>query len=463
MVLKEGGGGDWFEVAWRREGDSTPAAQLSPITGSVIGGGVGDPVGAVIDITSQPQDTTSSANSDVTISFDATTSSPYLDVTRYQWMKDGSPIAGATGVALTLDAVTAADNGNYSCQIMIVGNTVTTAEASLNVIDDMIAPSVIGVSSDDSFNTVMLNFSEPVNGGNSAGNFSLSGGVNVTGASVSADERTVTLTTSAFAEDTAYTVSVSDGVKDRAGNGVAGADASFTSWGLRESTVKIEFFTGIGGTGVADLFAADSYPDNPASSQVLSSWDTPNGWGDNYGARITGFLVPEESGDYHFFVRSDDASALWIAEGTTFPDPEASDPIAQETGCCAGFFEPGEDAATTTEPVSLVAGQTYSLLTILKEGGGGDWSQVAWRKVGDDTPAGQLTPLTGSIIRNYGPPVASDGAISTVALTDGNVVIEYTGTLKSSATVGGDYSDVAGATSPYSVSPDEAQAFFIAE
>jgi hypothetical protein len=32
----EGGGGDFVKVAWRREGDATPAAQLQPITGSVL-------------------------------------------------------------------------------------------------------------------------------------------------------------------------------------------------------------------------------------------------------------------------------------------------------------------------------------------------------------------------------------------------------------------------------------------
>ena len=58
---------------------------------------------------------------------------------------------------------------------------------------------------------------------------------------------------------------------------------------------------------------------------------------------------------------------------------------------------------------------------------------------------------------------APAGGIGGVSLQDGNVVIEYTGTLKSASSLSGTFSEVAGATSPYSVAPDQAQAFFIAE
>ncbi|MEC8720360.1 MAG: hypothetical protein VXX94_10025, partial [Verrucomicrobiota bacterium] len=55
------------------------------------------------------------------------------------------------------------------------------------------------------------------------------------------------------------------------------------------------------------------------------------------------------------------------------------------------------------------------------------------------------------------------GAISSIALDSGSVIIEYSGTLKSSSSVTGPYTPVAGASSPHSVTPNEAQAFFIAE
>ncbi len=56
-----------------------------------------------------------------------------------------------------------------------------------------------------------------------------------------------------------------------------------------------------------------------------------------------------------------------------------------------------------------------------------------------------------------------DGQINSIALTDGSVVIEFEGTLKSASNVTGPYAPVAGATSPYSVAPDQSAQFYIAE
>lgn len=61
------------------------------------------------------------------------------------------------------------------------------------------------------------------------------------------------------------------------------------------------------------------------------------------------------------------------------------------------------------------------------------------------------------------PPAGGDGQINSIAIADGNVVIEFDGALKSSATVTGPFAPVAGATSPYSVAPDQSAQFYIAE
>ena len=62
-----------------------------------------------------------------------------------------------------------------------------------------------------------------------------------------------------------------------------------------------------------------------------------------------------------------------------------------------------------------------------------------------------------------GPTPGGDGQVNSIAIADGNVVIEFEGTLKSSATVTGPFAPVAGATSPYSVAPDQSAQFYIAE
>jgi Leucine-rich repeat (LRR) protein len=58
----------------------------------------------------------------------------------YQWYKDGGPLAGETNPSLTLNAVTAADNGSYSADVtssIVTGLTLQTAAKVLSVTDSL--------------------------------------------------------------------------------------------------------------------------------------------------------------------------------------------------------------------------------------------------------------------------------------------------------------------------------------
>jgi len=157
--------------------------------------------------------------------------------------------------------------------------------------------------------------------------------------------------------------------------------------------VKFEAWTGIGGTSVDGLLTDPHYLDPPDDTRLLGGIDSPNGYGDNYGARLTGFVIPGVDGDYRFFIRSDDASQFLLSPDS---DPAKAVLICEETGCCNAFAEP--DDPKTSPPQTLKAGTKYAFVAYLKEGGGGDYVQVAWRKEGDTTPASALTPITGSAV-----------------------------------------------------------------
>ncbi len=61
------------------------------------------------------------------------------------------------------------------------------------------------------------------------------------------------------------------------------------------------------------------------------------------------------------------------------------------------------------------------------------------------------------------PPAPEPGAITGFSVDGGNLVIEFTGTLKSSETVDGEYTEVSGASSPASIATDGSTRFYIAE
>jgi len=182
--------------------------------------------------------------------------------------------------------------------------------------------------------------------------------------------------------------------------------------------VKAEQWTGISGTGIdagtgADHFLNDP-PDKVRFVNGFSYGETSNfgdTWGDNYIAKLSGVFTAPKTGNFRFFVRSDDASALYLnTSGAAIPDVTSATPIAEEKGCCNGFQEVG--ATQTSDVIALTKGTKYGIAFLVKEGGGGDWGQVAIREEGDTTKASDLTPLRGGVITS---PV--DGTGATVAFT----------------------------------------------
>jgi hypothetical protein len=254
-----------------------------------------------------------------------------------------------------------------------------------------------------------------------------------------------------------YTLSVS-GVRDisNAGNPIAAnTPVRVVGPSLTASTLLWEYWPNIPGNP-ADLLEGDAdYPGMPSQWRYISAADTnPNGltgYADSYGARMSGWLTPTADGDYRFFIRSDDGSKLYLSPNE---DPAAAGLIAYELGCCNAFLEPASvdpaqnGSLQTSDPQALKAGTAYYFSFIYKEGGGGDWGQVAWRKEGDPTPAGSLTPLPASLFKAYRtvPP-----AFNTPTVAGGTLTISWVGvgTLQQSSNLVS-WSNVPGnPTSPY--------------
>ena len=84
--------------------------------------------------------------------------------------------------------------------------------------------------------------------------------------------------------------------------------------------LTFEAWYGIGNTPVADLLADARYPDSPSFVALTPAFNTrpvfPDNSHDNYGAEW-GWITPTETTEYHFFLRSDDASELWLSTDDT--------------------------------------------------------------------------------------------------------------------------------------------------
>jgi hypothetical protein len=67
----------------------------------------------------------------------------------------------------------------------------------------------------------------------------------------------------------------------------------------------------------------------------------------------------------------------------------------------------GNTGMTTSQQISLTAGNSYGFVVLMKEGGGGDGVAVGMRKAGDTTPAANLPAISGLNVRGQSDPVGA--------------------------------------------------------
>lgn len=168
-------------------------------------------------------------------------------------------------------------------------------------------------------------------------------------------------------------------------------------------TIQVETWTGISGLDVGSIPVNST----PSSVSSLTLFETPANIGDNYGSRVRGYLCVPVSGNYTFFIASDDRSELWLS---TDDNPGNKQRIAYVSGWT---YARQWDKYTSqrSAAISLVAGRTYYIEALLKEATGGDHMAVGWQ-----LPGGALErPIGGNRLIPFGstPPPTGDTNSST--------------------------------------------------
>ena len=373
----------------------------------------------------------------------------------YQWYKDGVALEastnpdgsqhypqGVTGTTLVIGEATPSDSGRYHVVIANPLGNVTTVDATVTVAADKTSPKVAYVTALSSNDLVRVVFDRWITPETASviANYTLSGGAIVTSANLSSDPSVVVLGVTGLASGTQYTLSVT-GVKDQrqSSNLIQANSTSFRTGVLTQGVLAWDYYPNIKGNPVSDLLNDLQYPNAPwtnawikeFSTMSITSGDLQNNsafgtipWavasgslGENYGDRIQGWLTPKETGNYTFFIRSDDGSQLFLS---TDDKPDNATMIASEDTAGNPFKEPGDGISEASAPQSLVAGKHYYILALHKEGTGGDYVEVAWRKEGDTNAAPTLKPIPGEFLSAYaslpapvfGQPVVSSGNIT---------------------------------------------------
>ena len=149
-----------------------------------------------------------------------------------------------------------------------------------------------------------------------------------------------------------------------------------------------DVYYNISGINVNDLVNHPSYPGNPSISEIVSHlFEAPTNIGDHYGQRMHGWIKAPISGEYTFWIASDDEGHLYLS---TNKNPENTALIAQ----VPGWTNPREwtkFAQQQSTSIYLQEGQLYYIKALMKEGVGGDNLAVGWQ-----LPNGTLErPISG--------------------------------------------------------------------
>jgi len=152
--------------------------------------------------------------------------------------------------------------------------------------------------------------------------------------------------------------------------------------------VSQEIWTGISGSSVAVINTLA--PINQQST--LTDFKSLTNMGSSYGQRVYGYFTVPVSGDYSFWLASDDNSELRISADMT---RDKADLVAHITGYTREDQWSNRSQVKTN--INLNAGQYYYIEVLHKEGGGGDHMSVAWQGAGIPS----RTLMTGEFLIPY--------------------------------------------------------------
>jgi hypothetical protein len=136
-------------------------------------------------------------------------------------------------------------------------------------------------------------------------------------------------------------------------------------------TITRDVWTGLPGDAVSVIPVSTI----PASTSQLTSFEAPTGQGNEYGARIAGYICAPETGAYRFWVSGDDDSELWLS---TTDSPNQKVRIVNLTSF-TNVYEWDKYYAQKSALIQLTAGQRYYIEVLHKQALGNDHVEVGWQ------------------------------------------------------------------------------------
>ena len=298
-------------------------------------------------------------------------------------------------------------SGVYRLDMVLLGKTLSSQEITLNVISDSETPTA-KVVGNNTMENITVEFSEVVYGLDDPSNYIISG-LTVLGASCNETMNVAFLQTTRQEEGKIYTVQFQN-ISDSAGNVIPpNYSASFTSFVWVPGYTLLECFDET--SYFVDLFdtlhwtpGLNAYRLPMQVSQYIEI--TSATFNQDYCTeRVSGYIVPKETGTYEFAGSCDDDFKLWISPTESIYDMSDDVVCWEESWNSNGervYDWSGAAGTYGTTPIDLQAGQKYFFTVVLREAAGGDFVSLTWRLLPNAMQANKTAPiLTGDLLGVY--------------------------------------------------------------
>ncbi len=145
----------------------------------------------------------------------------------------------------------------------------------------------------------------------------------------------------------------------------------------------LEIWWGSWGRDVADLKRDPRFLKAPHKAVFVAGAAVPKLEASHFGSRLSGYLVPTESGTYQLAVAGDDTVELWFSTDASKFNKKR---VAFNDYWRGGNAEKEWKGvpAQQTSPIELVAGEQYYFEVIQKDAIQPGWSALGWKKSGEE-------------------------------------------------------------------------------
>ena len=136
------------------------------------------------------------------------------------------------------------------------------------------------------------------------------------------------------------------------------------------------------------------FPFFPSGRDICSSFETPTNWGEYNLTRMRGCLHPEITGDYQFWIASDDSSELWLSTDSNPANVRkiASVPFYMWTNPRQWSKYPSQ----RSELIPLKAGETYYIEALQEQSLAEENLSVGWHVPTQEAP--KISVITGAFL-----------------------------------------------------------------